>query len=107
MPRIVFVSCDGAEHAVEMPVGISAMAAAVRSNVRGIEAECGGSLNCATCHVYVDDRFGPLLPAPSELERDILTCVAADRRETSRLSCQIVLTPELEGLTLHLPEVQS
>ncbi|ACL62572.1 2Fe-2S iron-sulfur cluster-binding protein [Methylobacterium nodulans] len=107
MPRIVFVGRDGAEHGVEVPAGISAMAAAIRSNVRGIEAECGGSLDCATCHVYVDNRFVGLLPEPSELEREMLACVAADRRETSRLSCQIVLTPELEGLTLHLPEVQS
>ncbi|WP_026190849.1 2Fe-2S iron-sulfur cluster-binding protein [Methylobacterium sp. WSM2598] len=107
MPRIVFVGCDGDEHAVEVPVGVSAMAGAIRNNVRGIEAECGGSLDCATCHVYVDDRFIARLPEPSDIERDMLACVAADRRETSRLSCQIVLTPELEGLTLHLPEVQS
>ncbi len=83
------------------------MMAARANDVVGIEAECAGSLSCGTCHVYVTPEFSFRLPAPSEQEKEMLEFVAAERREGSRLSCQIVLTDDLDGLTLEIPQTQS
>jgi len=83
------------------------MRGAIDHNLQGIEAECGGCLSCATCHVYVDERFLPLLEPASADELELLTGVAAERRPQSRLSCQIPMTAALDGLTVHMPERQS
>ena len=83
------------------------MRGAIDHNLQGIDAECGGCLSCATCHVYVDDRFFPLLSPPSADELELLTGVTAERRPQSRLSCQIPMTAALDGLTVHMPERQS
>lgn len=83
------------------------MQVALQNNVHGIDAECGGSCSCATCHVYVDAAFVERLPAPDEMEAELLEGVAARRELGSRLGCQVVLTPELEGVIVRVPERQS
>jgi len=107
MPTIHYIHPDGRRSTVEAKAGSSVMEAAIRNNVRGIEAECGGSCSCATCHVYVDPEFLRRLPAPDEMESELLEGVAAEREATSRLSCQIAVTPELDGLTVRIPVRQS
>jgi 2Fe-2S ferredoxin len=107
MPVVTFVQLDGSSREVNVLPRSSAMSGAVQSGVAGILAECGGSCACATCHVYVDESCIDLLPAMDDLENDLLDAVASERRPTSRLSCQIKLTPELDGkLILHVPEAQ-
>ena len=107
MPTINFILKDGSSRTVDAKPGSSVMENAVRSNVRGIDAECGGSCACATCHVYVDEAFLALLPPPDEMESELLDGVAAERRPGSRLSCQIAVTAALDGLTVRVPETQS
>ncbi|MOA22716.1 Putidaredoxin [compost metagenome] len=107
MPVVTFVLADGTRREVDVLPRASAMSGAVQNGVKGILAECGGSCACATCHVYVDPECVGMLPVMSELEDDLLDAVAAERRETSRLSCQIRMTPELDGkLILHIPDTQ-
>jgi 2Fe-2S ferredoxin len=107
LSKIVFIAADGARREVQGNAGTSVMSAARANGVVGIEAECAGSLSCGTCHVYVAPEFLSRLPAPSEQEAEMLEFVAAERRESSRLSCQIVFTDDLDGLTLEIPETQS
>jgi 2Fe-2S ferredoxin len=107
MPTINFILKDGSTRAVDAPAGLSVMEAAIRNNVRGIDAECGGSCSCATCHVYVDDAFLDRLPAPDDMELELLDGVAAERRPGSRLSCQIPLSAELDGIVVQVPAQQA
>jgi len=107
MPQVTFIEPAGSEQAVDVPEGWTLMQAAVGAGVEGIEAECGGSCACATCHVYVDEAFRNRLPAPAENELAMLANVVAERRPTSRLSCQIKMTATLEGLRLRMPDAQS
>lgn len=83
------------------------MRGAIDHNLRGIDAECGGCLSCATCHVYVEEKFLGLLEPASADEQEMLNFTAAERRPESRLSCQIPITAKLEGLTVRMPERQS
>lgn len=106
MPDITFILADGRQHGLDAPEGVSAMAAATGAGVPGIVAECGGSAMCATCHVYVDDAWAARLPTPRPDELALLECTAAPRTPTSRLSCQIRLSADLQGLVLHIPERQ-
>jgi len=106
MPTISFTHRDGNSERVEVSDGESAMQAATRHGLDGILAECGGNAMCATCHVYVDDAWVARLPAMAEDEDALLDGAAAERRPNSRLSCQIKITPELDGLVLRLPERQ-
>jgi 2Fe-2S ferredoxin len=94
------------ETTLEAKPGESLMQAAVAANVRGIEADCGGLLTCATCHVYVREPFASRLPPPSEDELGMLEFTASPRRTNSRLSCQIELGESLDGLAVELPESQ-
>ena len=104
---IAFISADGNQRrTVGGVAGKSVMWAAVEAGVEGIVAECGGTMTCATCHVYVAPEWAPRLPPPSDDEAAMLEMTAAPREAGSRLSCQLVLTPELHGLTLHLPPTQ-
>ncbi len=105
MTEIIFVSPDGTRYPVEAADGASAMQAAIRADIPGIDADCGGACACATCHVYVDGAFADALPQPETMEEDMLD-FAFDVRPTSRLSCQIRITPDLRGLTLHIPTRQ-
>ena len=106
MVRIVFNSGDGSSREVEVAVGRSLMLGATINGVAGIEADCGGTLSCATCHVYVDPAWVDRLPEPEQMEVELMEGVAAERRPNSRLSCQIVVTEALDGLTLEVPERQ-
>jgi 2Fe-2S ferredoxin len=106
MPTITFIHPDNRAEPVEAEIGDSAMRAAVLHGIDGIVAECGGSALCATCHVYVDDGWLGRLAAVGDDEDALLDGTACERRANSRLSCQIKITPELDGLVLRLPERQ-
>jgi 2Fe-2S ferredoxin len=106
MPTITFIHPDNRAEPVEAEIGDSAMRAALLHGIDGIVAECGGSALCATCHVYVDDAWLGRLAAISDDEDALLDGTACERRANSRLSCQIKITPELDGLVLRLPERQ-
>ena len=106
MPKVTYVDPDGTELEVDAATGTSVMMAAVNADIDGIVAECGGSLMCATCHVYVDDAFADRLPEMSADENEMLEAAASERLPTSRLSCQIELSDELDGLVVRLPETQ-
>ncbi|MFG1299023.1 2Fe-2S iron-sulfur cluster-binding protein [Xanthobacter sp. V3C-3] len=105
MVAITFIEFDGTAHSVEAPEGATAMETAVRNGISGIVAECGGACACATCHVYVDEAWVEKVGEPSEMEEGMLD-FATDVRPNSRLSCQIKLTPALDGLVLRIPETQ-
>ncbi|GAA2347054.1 2Fe-2S iron-sulfur cluster-binding protein [Streptomyces kunmingensis] len=107
MPKITYVSVTGAERTVDVPVGTSVMRGAVINDVDGIVAQCGGNMQCATCHVYVDetslDRLADRLPGEDEM-LDFTVCA---RRPTSRLSCRLEVTEAMDGLIVHTPEYQN
>jgi 2Fe-2S ferredoxin len=106
MPKVVFITLDGASRIVDAQEGESVMSAAVRNGIPGIIGECGGNCSCATCHVYVDQEFTAGVGGAGDMEDDLLDLGVADRRDTSRLSCQIQVTEELDGLTVHVPAEQ-
>src|SRR3954451_24418204 len=106
MPSIHFVHPDKRSEPVAATIGDSVMQLATGHGIDGIVAECGGHAMCATCHVYVDEGWLPLLAAMSDEENELLDGVAAERRPNSRLSCQIKITPELDGLVVRLPDRQ-
>ncbi|MGY8789447.1 MAG: 2Fe-2S iron-sulfur cluster-binding protein [Pseudomonadales bacterium] len=105
MPVITYISADGAINDIEVESGSSVMQGAVDSMIDGIVAECGGSCSCATCHCYVDDAWQDKVPAASEMEKDMLECVL-EPEPNSRLSCQINITDDLDGLVVRLPKSQ-
>ncbi|MGW2049664.1 2Fe-2S iron-sulfur cluster-binding protein [Streptomyces sp. NPDC001858] len=106
MPTVIFRSPDGTERKVTAGSGTVLMQAAVSHGVPGIVAECGGNASCATCHVYVDPGWSGPAGAPNDVEDEMLDFTAAERRPTSRLSCQIPLSAALDGLVVHVPEEQ-
>ncbi|HEX3535819.1 MAG TPA: 2Fe-2S iron-sulfur cluster-binding protein [Stellaceae bacterium] len=107
MPHVTYIAQDGKETTLDIPVGTSVMQAAVMNGLDGIVAECGGSCMCATCHVYVrDDQLAKTPPMQTD-EDAMLEGTASPRRPNSRLSCQLVVSPEMEGLVVHLPETQT
>jgi 2Fe-2S ferredoxin len=106
VPKLVFNTADGTQRVVDGTVGESVMVAATQNGVPGIVAECGGNASCATCHVWVADEFVPLLGEPGDLEEDLLDMAVDERRDGSRLSCQILVTEELDGLTVEIPPNQ-
>ncbi|MFI1705048.1 2Fe-2S iron-sulfur cluster-binding protein [Streptomyces griseoruber] len=106
MPTVIFQLPDGTERKVTAASGTVLMQAAVSNGVQGIVAECGGNASCATCHVYLDaDRSEPA-GGPNDVEDEMLDFTAAERRPTSRLSCQVELSDALDGLVVHVPEEQ-
>ena len=105
MPKVTYIEPTGTEVEINVPDGWSVMQAAMSNGVEGIEAECGGSCACATCHCYVESGLEKL-PAQSETELSMIENVAAERRDNSRLSCQIKMTAELDGLVVRFPETQ-
>lgn len=107
MPTLHFTQPDGSTRSVEAREGASVMETAIHANVRGIEAQCGGSCACATCHVIVAPEFIDRLPPPDDMENELLDAVAAGREAGSRLSCQIVVSAALDGLAVRVPPVQS
>ncbi len=106
MTKITLVAHDGTRFDVDAENGSTVMENAIRNSVPGIEAECGGACACATCHVYVDEQWGDVVGAPAPMEEDMLD-FAFDVRPTSRLSCQIKVRNELDGLVVHVPERQA
>ena len=106
MPELIFLQPDGNHRKVDAKSGVSIMHAAIMANIRGIEAECGGACACATCHVYISPPPGLSLPAPSEDETEMLENVAAERKSTSRLACQITLDDTMNGLSITIPDRQ-
>lgn len=105
MATITFIDSDGGKRAVEAENGSTVMETAIRNDVPGIDAECGGACSCATCHVYVDDAWTKAVGGPSPMEEDMLD-FAFDVRPGSRLSCQIKVTDKLDGLVVTTPERQ-
>lgn len=105
MPEITFIYPDGSRKTVDAPLGLSVMEIAQKHDIEQIEGACGGGLACATCHVYVHpDWWGKTLPdGERSLEEEDMLDLAFDVREKSRLSCQIVMTPALNGLVVALP----
>ncbi len=105
MPKVVFISHDGTRREVQAESGLSLMRAAVDNGVPGIDADCGGMCACATCHVFVEPAWSAKLAPPTAQEEEMLN-FTAERRETSRLACQIPVVDALDGLTVTLPEGQ-
>ena len=106
MPIIILRSADGQVHKVEARVGASVMETAVKHGVPGIVAECGGALSCATCHVYVADAYLGITGPAEDFEDEMLDDAASDRASNSRLSCQIRMTAELDGLEIDIAPEQ-
>ena len=105
MAKIIFIEHSGTTHEVEAKTGLSVMEAAVKNNVPGIDADCGGACACATCHVYVDPAWLDKTGKPSAMEESMLD-FAENVESNSRLSCQIKVSDALDGLTVRLPESQ-
>jgi len=105
MARITYIEFDGTSHVVDVSSGMSVMEGAISNNIPGIEAECGGACSCATCHIYVDAAWVGVTGSAQPIERDMIEC-AMDPQETSRLSCQIEVSDELDGLIVRMPEFQ-
>lgn len=106
MPQIIYVWPDGSSRAIAVAAGDTVMVTAVSNGVDGIVAECGGNMMCATCHVYVDAGCADALAPMSEAEAEALTGTASERKETSRLSCQLAMPDGLDRLIVHLPPSQ-
>ena len=102
MPRMTFIEPDGTRREVDAPLGLSIMEVAHRHDI-DVEGACGGSLSCSTCHVIVDPAWFGKLPVPDEEEEDMLD-LAFGLTRTSRLCCQIIVSEELDGITVTLPE---
>ena len=105
MPKITYIAFDGTETTVDAKEGMSVMQTAVNNGVDGIVAECGGACSCATCHVYVGEGWFDKLPEAQSMEKEMLDFVMSPQ-PTSRLSCQIKVTAELDGLVVNTPESQ-
>ena len=105
MALVFYIAHDGSQFEADVPAGSSVMDGAVNNGIDGILAECGGAMSCATCHVYIDDAWVSKVAAPTEMEQEMLE-VVSNPKETSRLSCQVTITNEMEGLKVHLPESQ-
>ena len=105
MPKIKYIEHSGKEHDVDVPAGWSVMEGAVKNLIPGIDADCGGACACATCQVFVDPDWLAKLPEKTEMEETMLD-FAQELQPTSRLSCQIKVTPELEGLVVRMPKSQ-
>ena len=105
MAKVTYVEHDGTEHVIDVKTGLSVMEGAVKNNLPGIDADCGGACACATCHVYVDETWLEKTGARSAMEESMLD-FAEGVEANSRLSCQIKVTDALEGLVVKMPESQ-
>tara|TARA_B100000686_G_scaffold322236_1_gene375765 strand:- start:186 stop:506 length:321 start_codon:yes stop_codon:yes gene_type:complete len=106
MPKITYIEHSGKEHTIEVSNGLSVMEGAVQNNIPGIDADCGGSMACATCHVYVKEDWFNKLPKKEDGEEDMID-MAYEPNKFSRLSCQLTVSDELEGLVVQLPKKQA
>ena len=105
MAKITYIEHSGKSHTIEVQNGLTVMEGAIQNNVPGIDADCGGSMACATCHVYVKEEWFNKLPKKEDGEEDMLD-MAFEPKKNSRLSCQLMVTDQLEGLIVNLPEKQ-
>ena len=105
MPKITYISHDEKTTTVEVDKGLTVMEGALQNNIPGIDADCGGSMACATCHVYVKEEWFNKMPKKEDGEEDMLD-MAFEPKKNSRLSCQILVSDELNGLIVNLPEKQ-
>ena len=105
MAKITYIEHDGTEHVVDVKNGLTVMEGAVKNNIPGIDADCGGACACATCHVYVDENFAAETGRPSAMEDSMLD-FAENVEPNSRLSCQIKVSDALDGLVVRMPESQ-
>ncbi len=106
MPHVTYISPDGTETTLDARDGDSVMETAVKNGVKGIVAECGGACSCATCHVYVEDAFVDAVGGPNDLEDDMLDGAESERLPVSRLSCQIKMNAQLDGLRVRIAPKQ-
>ena len=105
MAKITYIEHNGKSHTLQVANGLTVMEGAVQNNIPGIDADCGGSCACATCHVYVDEKWFDKLPNKESAEEDMLD-MAFEPKKFSRLTCQIVVTDELDGLVVKMPSKQ-
>ena len=105
MPKITYIENNGKSHKIEVPNGFSVMEGAIQNNIPGIDADCGGSCACATCHVYVDEKWFDKLVKKETAEEDMLD-MAYEPKKFSRLTCQITVTDDLDGLVVKMPSKQ-
>ena len=105
MPKITYIEFNGKSHTIEVANGLTVMEGAIQNNLPGIDADCGGSMACATCHVYVKEEWFDKLIKKEDGEEDMLD-MANETNKFSRLSCQLTVSEELEGLVVKLPEKQ-
>ena len=106
MPKITYVDAQGNTKTIEVANGLTVMEGAIQNDVSGIDADCGGSMACATCHVYVEEKWFNKLPKAEDAEIDMID-MAVEPKKNSRLSCQIIISDELDGLTVNIPSKQS
>lgn len=106
MGRVTYIEHNGTEHAIDLEDGLSVMEGAVRNGIPGIDADCGGQCACATCHVELPEEWLAKIGGPASEQEDELLELAPERFPGSRLSCQIVMSPQIDGLVVHMPEAQ-
>ena len=106
MPKITYITHAGKNHTIDVSNGLTVMEGAIQNDIPGIDADCGGSMACATCHVYVKEEWFDKLKKKEDGEEDMLD-MAYEPNKFSRLSCQLVVSDELEGLVVNLPEKQA
>ena len=105
MPKITYIEHNGKHHIIDVANGLTVMEGAIQNNIPGIDADCGGSMACATCHVYVKEEWFDKLPKKEDGEEDMLD-LAFEPKKFSRLSCQLMVTDDLDGLEVNLPTKQ-
>ena len=106
MPKITYIDSSGNQKTIEVEIGLTVMEGAIQNNVTGIDADCGGGMSCATCHVYVKEEWLNKLPKAEDAEQDMID-MAFEPKKNSRLSCQIVVGDELDGLVVTTPSKQN
>jgi ferredoxin, 2Fe-2S len=103
MPKVIYISSDGTRHETEVENGYSVMEGAINNDIEGIVAECGGACACATCHSYVDEAWMDKMPSMDDMEDSMLDA-AFERKDNSRLTCQIEINDNLDGLVIHVAD---
>ena len=106
MPKITYIEHNGKSHTIEVPKDLTVMEGAIQNTIPGIDADCGGACACATCHVYVNEEWIDKLPLKTNTEQDMLD-MAFEPNKQSRLSCQIVVNEDLDGLVVKMPSKQT
>ena len=106
MAKITYIEHNGKSHTLDVQNGLSVMEGAVQNDIPGIDADCGGGMACATCHVYINDEWLDKLPPKEDGEEDMLD-MAFEPKKNSRLSCQLIVSDDLEGLTVDIPSKQA